>query len=373
MRHTNIPGNNAVEGSYSGPDASPGPSRPPPPNSMRALMSKSQQRNNKPSCSSVMSSPNSSGSSSRHTYTTRYGTQENIYEEIGSDERLRMMMMNGSMISLDQSMVQEEFRRVQNRHRRILGELNLSVEAMIMPSTPPNDSPNDDEEDDQLGDGAKGSSVKKQQRKNEFKMQTIVHPMSHERLSGNCGASGMDGNDSGAGCSGTNNNGDLDSGFSGSSSGASYVGSLRYHRNSSGLSNCCPGNNLVSEPHNNGPICEESCRSFQRAQEDPGMSFSTRSWSSYSSSKSQNNQQMADPFQYQRHGQMHRSAEDPGPRRADIINMNCNNMCSDNSSTNNSIDSKSLSKSSFWSMKGWRKFSRFSSTNSVNKAGCINF
>ena len=29
----------------------------------------------------------------------------------------------------------EEVRRVQSRHRRVLGELNLSVEAMLMPKT----------------------------------------------------------------------------------------------------------------------------------------------------------------------------------------------------------------------------------------------
>lgn len=31
------------------------------------------------------------------------------------------------------SLVAEEVRRVQSRHRRVLGELNLSVEAMLMP------------------------------------------------------------------------------------------------------------------------------------------------------------------------------------------------------------------------------------------------
>ena len=32
-----------------------------------------------------------------------------------------------------QSLVAEEVRKVQSRHRRVLGELNLSVEAMLMP------------------------------------------------------------------------------------------------------------------------------------------------------------------------------------------------------------------------------------------------
>ncbi|XP_043483523.1 rho guanine nucleotide exchange factor 10-like protein isoform X1 [Leptopilina heterotoma] len=67
----------------------------------------------------------------RHTYVTRYGTEENIYEEISDLGRQCPRSIRGSR----QSLVAEEVRRVQYRHRRVLGELNLSVEAMLMPKT----------------------------------------------------------------------------------------------------------------------------------------------------------------------------------------------------------------------------------------------
>lgn len=43
----------------------------------------------------------------------------------------------------------EEVRRVQSRHRRVLGELNLSVEAMLMPTVADNNE--EDESQDQRG------------------------------------------------------------------------------------------------------------------------------------------------------------------------------------------------------------------------------
>ncbi|XP_020300634.1 myb-like protein AA [Pseudomyrmex gracilis] len=66
----------------------------------------------------------------RHTYTTCYGTEENIYEEISEISKQCHRGLHGSRRSL----VAEEVRRVQSRHRRVLGELNLSVEAMLMPT-----------------------------------------------------------------------------------------------------------------------------------------------------------------------------------------------------------------------------------------------
>lgn len=56
-------------------------------------------------------------STSKHTFITRYGTEENIYEEIGA------------------SQIEEEVRYVHSRHLQVLGELNLTVEAMLMPSS----------------------------------------------------------------------------------------------------------------------------------------------------------------------------------------------------------------------------------------------
>ncbi|BES96537.1 Hypothetical protein NTJ_09348 [Nesidiocoris tenuis] len=57
----------------------------------------------------------------RHSYITRYGTQENLYEEIG---HMRL---------------EEEVRYVHSKHLQVLDELNLSMEAMLMPSPPPSE------------------------------------------------------------------------------------------------------------------------------------------------------------------------------------------------------------------------------------------
>nr|XP_033340522.1 uncharacterized protein LOC117228693 isoform X2 [Megalopta genalis] len=78
----------------------------------------------------------------RHTYMTRYGTEENIYEEISEIKQCHRAL-HGSRRSL----VAEEVRRVQSRHRRVLGELNLSVEAMLMPTVVDNND--EDEPQDQ--------------------------------------------------------------------------------------------------------------------------------------------------------------------------------------------------------------------------------
>lgn len=128
----------------------------------------------------------------KHTYLTRYGTEENIYEEISEVARARMNQH--SIMSLNQSLVEEEVRRVQSGHRRVLGELNLSVEAMLMPSSREgsDDTDRDTEVEDQLADLLTVGPT-----------DELLSPVP---------------------------NVDLDSGFSGSSSGASYrsaAGSLR--------------------------------------------------------------------------------------------------------------------------------------------------
>ncbi|XP_059612881.1 uncharacterized protein LOC132259326 isoform X1 [Phlebotomus argentipes] len=294
MRHSNVPVP-GIPGTST--QIAAGPSRPPPPNSIRALLSKS-----------CRNSANSTTPGDRHTYTTRYGTQENIYEEIGGDGRIRILSSGQSMISLNQSMVEEELRRVQNRHRRVLGELNLSVEAMIMPSASPTDSPTEEEpprEPENLAELLNSVGP----------TDELLSPVSSQAIGGG---------------------GDLDSGFSGSSSGASYVGSLRYHRTNSAMSTF-PTRSSTPSAGGGGSIYGGSCRSSQRSHEDPGISsFSTRSCSSYSSAKTHQ-----------------RPAEDPGP------SSNCS-------------ETPKPSKSSFWSRKGWRKFPGFSSTTSVNKAGATN-
>ncbi|XP_025074672.1 transcription factor RBF1 isoform X2 [Pogonomyrmex barbatus] len=79
----------------------------------------------------------------RHTYTTCYGTEENIYEEISEINKQCHRALHGSRRSL----VAEEVRRVQSRHRRVLGELNLSVEAMLMPTVVDNNEEEMTQED----------------------------------------------------------------------------------------------------------------------------------------------------------------------------------------------------------------------------------
>lgn len=359
MRHANIPGS----------PGSTGPStsalHPLPPNSIQALLLKShgyqaklkkQQQQAAAVAQMVSNGLNCQqngqpGPSNRHAYTTRYGTQENIYEEIGNEDRMRMMMAasnaNGqSMVSLNQSLVEEEFRQVHNRHRRVLGELNLSVEAMIMPVNPPVEAAGGDA-DDQVEvhvheSGGSGSPAhqlhmeaqnKSQLRgkRNEFMMKPIRNPhlnqMHNQMTRGGCPGDALSG--VGVDCSSQMINADMDSGFSGSSSGASYVGSLRYQK-----SQCCPNGNGLLMARGPGAMSVQ-----QRAYEDPGlMSFSTRSSSSYGSSKSSHNLQ-----------RMMRSAEDPGPSSHAHAAMALNGM------PGTSATLKPMSKNaSFWSRKGWK-------------------
>lgn len=274
--------------------AGPSTSTMPTPNSIRALLMTANRNR--------LLSP-----SPRHMYTTRYGTQENIYEEITDEERMHLISGH-SMLSLNQNTLEEEFRQVQNRHRRILGELNLSVEALLMPVTPPSDSPTGDTN----GDGDVAAATQNASCIEELlngavgPTDELLSPVSaHATLVG-----------------------DLDSGFSGSSSGgASYVGSLRYR---TGL---MTRSSTPSGPSSGSMSGSGSCRSSQRSNEDPGiLSLSSRSSSLYGSTRV-------------------KAAEDPGPAGSKDANKN---------------------KTSFWSRKGWRKFPGFSSTSSVNKSGLNN-
>ncbi len=162
---------------------------------------------------------------SRHMYTTRYGTQENIYEDIEAEHRFDILNGGQSMISLPQSMVEEEFRRVENRHRRILAELNLSTEAMLMPSTPPSHSLPDE-----------------QYVNSEHLSELLQSVQITDELSSPVSGSVI-------------GNGDMDSGFSGSSSGASCMGSIRY-RNGTTL----PVKSPIPTEKCNASIYTENCR-----------------------------------------------------------------------------------------------------------------
>lgn len=297
MRHTNVP-NGVVQ--------DPGPSRPPPPNSIRALLNTASRKN----------SPNG-----RH----RYGTQENIYEEISNDPRLRFLSAGSSMVSLNQnSLVEEEFRRIQSRHRRILGELNLSVEAMLMPESPqqsPTREPPDQNDGEHLSELLNSVGP----------TDELLSPVSTSVT-----------------------NGDMDSGFSGSSSSASYVGSLRYHRNGNGSQtrSSTPG------AGNNSSSYSGSIRSSQRSNEDPGIPSSTsRSFNSVYETKGEHLNQQHHPPQSSG-GITH-------------YHQHCHSNSSSGSGKKPSSDDgdSKQSKLSFWSRKGWRKIPGFSSTSSVNKAG----
>lgn len=297
-------------------------SRPPPPNSIRALLM-TVNRNG----ASYRMSP-----SLRHMYTTRYGTQENIYEEISSEERLRLLSGGHSMVSLHQpSTLEEEFRRVASRHRRILGELNLSVEAMLMPSTPPSDSP----VDEVAGSDASSSHVPGATNGD---LDAPVGP-TDELLSP-------------VSAHANNSAGDMDSGFSGSSSSgnASFLGSLRY-KNGLTTRSSTPNGQCSSSISGSG----SSCRSSQRSNEDPGiLMISSQSSAMYGHGLNGGNIVAANGTLYHM-GNRFRSAEDPGPSGSCIRDMKT-----------------TVAKTSFWSRKGWRKFPVFSSNANVNKTGVTN-
>lgn len=181
MRHQNIPAGYYEEA---------GPSRPPPPNSIRALLS-TARKNNLQRTSGKYSMPSDGSQLGQRS-------QENVYEEIHDAEKRKMLRAGESIMSINQTLVEEDLRRVHNRHQRVLGELNLSVEEMLMPPPPtafiPASPMSDHQTDpmDFLGNG--------------------------EVTDGSNGAGNY------------NNNLDLDSGFSGSNS--SYIGGLRYQKSS---------------------------------------------------------------------------------------------------------------------------------------------
>lgn len=161
--HTNVPaqgsGSSSGSGSGSGSVSASGSgsgsgvqvqghSKSPPRNSIRALLAKSFRSKSSSTHGggggggqSTSSSP-SAEERDRHTYTTRYGTTENLYEEV-SEQKIRKVLSDNRIASGSSSAgnVKEEQRRVQHNHFRVLDELNLSLEALIMPPTPPDVSP----------------------------------------------------------------------------------------------------------------------------------------------------------------------------------------------------------------------------------------
>lgn len=178
MCHSNIPT----------PEEVAGPSQQPPPNSMRALLLKTKEKNHK------------TLPANRHTYTTRYGTHENIYEDVSDEKHARLVSSEQSLT--DRGCTKKEFQHILNNHYRVLEELNLSVEELLMSSSPPSEPPptvikrtTPQTSIDTLSNHLSAIDLKEDMRS----------PVS-ELVVGE------------------------DSGFSGSSSGASYIGSLRNYK-----------------------------------------------------------------------------------------------------------------------------------------------
>jgi hypothetical protein len=253
MRHQNIPANGYYEEA--------GPSRAPPPNSIRALLSTARRNNMQRTSGKYSMAGASNGQLGPRS-------QENVYEEIHDAEKRKMLHSTDSIMSINQSLVEEEFRRVHNRHQRVLGELNLSVEEMLMPPPPTAFVPAT----------ATASPLSDRQ----------ADPMDFL-------ASGEDGS-SGAGNS-YNNNLDLDSGFSGSNS--SYIGSLRYQKSSAAAAAAAmkaPIIELPSHQHTDSGSSFYGYGSTASATDDIGMiSLSSRSSSSLFESGKKSKPKSASP------------------------------------------------------------------------------
>ena len=106
-------------------------STPPPPNSMRALLLTTRRNKTERNCGSYGYGSNSDDSAISSNGSRNH---ENVYEEITDSEKHKILMKTeASIVTMNQRMVDEEIQLVQNRHQRVLGELNLSVEEMLMP------------------------------------------------------------------------------------------------------------------------------------------------------------------------------------------------------------------------------------------------
>lgn len=192
MCHSNIPTPDDPVASTSGP---------PPPNSIRALLLKTKDKINR--TTNVTNSPNFP-SNSKHTYTTRYGTQENIYEDV-QDDKHHHHHHRGRLVSSEQSLVEKhstkkEFQHILNNHYRVLEELNLSVEELLMSSTPPEESALDTSIPLHSSVENLSNKFTSIELKDEIRSPISEHAIGE------------------------------DSGFSGSSSGASNIGSLRHYK-----------------------------------------------------------------------------------------------------------------------------------------------
>ncbi|XP_017067317.1 uncharacterized protein LOC108105335 isoform X1 [Drosophila eugracilis] len=383
MRHSNVPGagcsaGGAVAGVGAGASSvmastssASSSTAEPPPNSIRALLSKGKKNKQLVSPATLQSYQ-----TRYHKLTTKVGLgqSENFYEEINaaalqtnSGNHLRSTVGSHSAGSLNQTLVEEELRRVQNRHHKILGELNLSVEAMLMPESPPKSM--DQSQGGSGGSGGScgsgGSEISPPQPSVSVTAASGQPPTILARLtsasadnicdSGGVGV-GVGGSETGKRTKGapgveqllTTNCGDLDSGFSGSS-GASYIGSLRLSKTQH-----------IKCARQTPTVGTQSCRSFQRAAtvyDEAGMSSGGGQSGSGSSflTRASCGRRILSCARI-------RAAEDPGPNHR--MGGSGNGI-----QTVQSTATESKARS-FWSRKGWRKLPGFStSTSSINDTG----
>ena len=298
MRHQNIPGYYEEASS----------SKPVPANSMRALMSTT--RKNLPR-NGIKYGYAGNGSVIRQ--------HENVYEEIRDEEKARKLK-SSSIISLNHVMVEEEFRRVQNRHHRILGELNLSVEEMLMPNCAPAENP-------PLSTSLNENNLELMRNHLEYVKNPINQVNATIQMDDEL-----------------NGHMDLDSGFSGSNS--SYIGGMRYHKTiKSSLAGRVPISTkskinckFINEPANySNQILNDEISGMGEMSELSEMNeMGMTSISSRSSS----------------------SLYDSGKKS--MINL------STSIPSNTGNDVKGV-KGNFWNRKAWRKIPGFSSTTSINK------
>jgi len=290
--------------------------------------------------------------------------------QTSSGHQLRGTVGSHSAGSLNQTLVEEELRRVQNRHHKILGELNLSVEAMLMPESPPKSM---EQPPGAAGSGGSGGSASGSISGSEIippqpsvsvtaasgQPPTILARLTSASADNICDSGGGGGGGDGVkrtkGAPGveqllTSTCGDLDSGFSGSS-GASYIGSLRLSKTQH-----------IKCARQTPTVGTQSCRSFQRAAtvyDEAGMTGGgggggqSGSGSSFLTRASCGRRILSCA--------RIRAAEDPGPNHRMPSGHGVQTV------QNTATESKARS---FWSRKGWRKLPGFStSTSSINDTG----
>lgn len=292
MRHRNIPSNTFYE--EAGPSCTLS-ARAKPSTSIRAILSTARrnalQRKNMSMSADQFPSDNNYSADKRTIASTSgltqsikphqcqqrsqiVKTQENLYEEIKEAEKTKTILNSESIISFNQYLVEEEFRKVQYRHRRVLDELNLDVEEMLMPNLN-RDSPSPTPQ----------PAFVQTSPMSEPSIQTdsidfLGHNEDIDCLNG-AGNYSI-------------GNVDLDSGFSGSNS--SYIGSLRYQKSTTPAIGYTIKSKTPMKISNNHQRADSTSSSFfgssmiSAADEIAMISLSSRSSSSnlYDSSKMMN-------------------------------------------------------------------------------------